>query len=425
MRRVFSDEARFARWTTIEVAVVEAWARRGAVPPDELRAVQTRAVAPAPSRVEELERTTHHDVVAYVRALGEIIGSPASRHIHKGLTSSDVVDTALALGLVEAFDVLHAEVTRLRENTAALARQYKATPCVGRTHGVHAEPSSLGLKFLNWHAELGRHLTRLAAARAEVGFGKLSGAIGTFSQIDPGFEAEVLGTLGLGAEPVATQVIPRDRHASAMACLAVLGGGLERIALEIRHGQRTEVRELEEPFAQGQTGSSAMPHKRNPVVSERICGLARLLRAYAHAEFESQALWHERDISHSSVERVALPDAFHLAHYCLLKLGEVLTGLKVSERAARRNLEATRGLVFSQRVLGLLLDAGADRQEAYAVVQRAAAKVWDDDSLHLQEALLTDTAWSAFGINTDRLNEAFTVDDYLKHVDAVFARAGL
>ncbi|MEE8408884.1 MAG: adenylosuccinate lyase, partial [Myxococcota bacterium] len=376
MRDAWSDAARFERWTEVEIAVCEAWHARGEIPDDEMKAIR-EARPPDAERVREIEETTHHDVVAFVRALGERVGEPASRHLHRGMTSSDIIDTALALTLYRSVDVVIEAAESLRVTIARRAKEFRDVPCVGRTHGIHAEPTTFGLKLAGWHSEMRRHHHRLKTARDEIAFGKLSGAVGNFSQTDPDFEAFVLERLGLSAEPIATQIVPRDRHATVLTTLAVLGAGLERFATEIRALQKTEVREAEEPFRQGQTGSSAMPHKRNPILTERISGMARLLRGYAGAAIENVALWHERDISHSSVERVMLPDAFHLTHYMLRTLDNVVDGMRVYPDAMQRNLEKTGGLVFSQNVLGTLLAAGLDRQVAYAAVQRAAMKVWE------------------------------------------------
>jgi adenylosuccinate lyase len=421
---IWNEGAGLRRWTEIEVAAAAAWHARGGIPDADMQAIETRAEPPSPARVRELEKVTDHDVVAFVRALAEKVGEPASRHLHRGLTSSDVVDTALALAMRDSLEVLEASATRLREAVAARAREFKRTPCIGRTHGIHAEPTTFGLRLAGWHSELGRTLERLSRAKADISYGKLSGAVGTFSQTDPAFEAFVIERLGLVAEPVATQVIPRDRHASVMTTLALLGGTLERFALEIRHLQRTEVGEAFEPFATGQTGSSAMPHKKNPITSERICGLSRLLRGYASATLEDMALWHERDISHSSVERIAFPDAFHLADYMLQRMTRLVRDLRVFPARMRENLECTRGLVFSQNVLAALLDKGLERQAAYALVQGAAMRVMEGQAKDFATAL-----WAVEAIR-ERLSEAellaaFDLAHYLRHVDALFARAGL
>jgi adenylosuccinate lyase len=421
MRAIWNDAARFARWTEVEIAVCEVWHERGEIPADEMAALGA-AEPPTAERVREIEATTHHDVVAFVRALGENVGEPASRHLHRGMTSSDVVDTALALSLRQAVDVILEATEALRVVVARRATELKLVPCIGRTHGVHAEPTTFGLRLAGWHSELRRHLARLERAREEINVGKLSGAVGNFSQTDPAFEAAALARLGLSPEPVATQVIPRDRHAVVLSTLAVLGAGLERFATEVRALQRTEVREAEEPFRAGQTGSSAMPHKRNPILTERVTGMARLLRGYANAALENVALWHERDISHSSVERVMLPDAFHLAHTMLQIMTRVIDGLRTYEDAMRQNLERTRGLVFSQNVLGTLLAQGLDRHRAYAMVQAAAMKVWEGEAESFRAAL---EAEPGLQVPAAALDAAFDVGAYSRHVDALFERAGI
>jgi adenylosuccinate lyase len=422
IRALWSDEARLKLWTEVELAVCEAWHARGEISAAQMAALR-RLAPPAFSRVCELEETTRHDVVAFVRALGEGVEEGARRHLHRGLTSSDVVDTALALALRRSLHVIQAATRELLQAVGERAREHKQTLCVGRTHGMHAEPMTFGLKLCNWYTELGRDLARLETAEREIAFGKLSGAVGSFSQTDPALEALVLDRLGLRPEPVATQVVPRDRHAQVLTAVALLGAGLERFATEIRSLQRTDLREVEEPFSAGQTGSSAMPHKRNPVVSERICGMARLLRAHALASLENVALWHERDISHSSVERVILPDAFHLAHTMLLDLTRLVRGLVVRPERMRHNLERTGGLVFSQNLLGVLLEAGLERQAAYAAVQRAAMRVWEGERADLRQALAEEPA--AGGVPSAAWERALSYEPFLRHVDALFARAGL
>jgi len=423
MSALWDDAERLRRWTLVEVAACEGFHGRGEIPDVEMSAIRCANV-PAPERVREIERTTNHDVVAFVRAFSENVGAPASRHLHRGLTSSDVVDTALATTLRDALEVLIESTLRLRRVVGHRAREHAHTVCVGRTHGVHAEPTTFGCKLAGWHCELSRAVERLRVVRRDISYGKMSGAVGTFSQTDPEFERAVLSRLGLEPEPVATQVVPRDRHASVVGALALLTASLERFATEIRSLQRTEIREVEEPFAEGQTGSSAMPHKRNPVVCERVCGIARLLRGWLVAAMEDVALWHERDISHSSVERVILPDAFQATHYALLRFCEVVEGMRVFPEAMRANLDRTRGLVFSQGVLGMLLGKGIGRQEAYEAVQRAAAAVWEGRAGDFREALLVDPALREREDAAD-FDAALDPAAYLRHVDALLARAGL
>ncbi len=423
MAAIWNPEATFARWTRVEVAACQVMHSRGAIDAADWQAIASRAHHQSAARVQALEQTTHHDVVAFVSAVAESIG-PAGRHIHRGLTSSDVVDTALALALLDSLDLIVAATTALRQALAERAVASKDLLCVGRTHGIHAEPTTFGLKLCGWVSELQRHLQRLQQARHNIAFGKLSGAVGSFSQTDPDFEAAVLQQLDLQPEPVATQVVPRDRHAEVFSTLAGLGGGLERFATELRHLQRTEVREVEEGFAAGQTGSSAMPHKRNPILCERLCGMARLLRGYAQAALENVALWHERDISHSAVERVIAPDALHVAHYMLLTLTRVVQQLRLYPQAMQHNLQRTGGLVYSQSVLGALLEAGMQRQQAYALVQRCAMQVWEGTAKDFPTALraqpeLTDLLPEA------RLQAALAPAAYTRHVDRLFARAGV
>jgi len=426
MRAIWNDEARFERWTRVEVAACEAWHARGEISDADMEAINKRAHHQSAARIKEIEQETHHDVVAFVRCVAESIGD-AGRHVHRGLTSSDVIDTAMALAVREAIDVIVAAVENLRDAVGRRAVEHKNTPCAGRTHGIHAEPTTFGLRLAGWYSELGRHLGRLRAAREEINFGKLSGAVGNYSQTDPAFEAFVLERLALEVEPVATQVVPRDRHAAVIAALALLGAGLERFATEIRSLQRTDLREAEEPFRAGQTGSSAMPHKRNPIITERVTGMARLLRGYLTASVENIALWHDRDISHSSVERVAFPDAFHLTHYMLLKMTGIVEGMRVYPEQMRRNMERTGGLLFSQSVLSVLLGRGLDRQVAYKLVQRNAMQVWEGEATDLQSALLADAEVREL-LGDDAagaLAPAFDLGAYNRHVDAIFARVGL
>lgn len=424
MRAIWDDESRFARWTRIEIAACKVFHQRGEISDAEMHAIATRAHHQSAQRVSEIEKTTDHDVVAFVRAVGEMVGEPASRHLHRGLTSSDVVDTALAMAIGESLDALILSVMELKKHIAVRAREFKHQPCVGRTHGIHAEPTTFGLRLAGWYTECTRHLERLKNARINCSVGKLSGAVGTFSQTDPQFEAHVLSDVGLAVEPIATQVIPRDRHAEVFNTLALWGAGIERFATEIRHLQRTDVREVEEPFKKGQTGSSAMPHKRNPITSERLCGMARLLRGYAVAGLEDVALWHDRDISHSSVERIAFPDAFHLAHYMTLQMQRLIVGLRIYPQAMEENLHKTRGLIFSQNVLGLLLRKGLDRVHAYAAVQSAAMQVWEQTMADFRTALLADERVTQV-VTEAELVEAFRLEPYFQHLDALFARAGI
>jgi adenylosuccinate lyase len=418
MGSLWTDEARFATWLEVELAVSEALGARGRIPPDDLAAIREKAAFDA-RRIAEIEAEVRHDVIAFLTSVSEKVGPP-SRHIHYGLTSSDVLDTALALTLVRASDLLLADLDLLLAVLRRRAREHRRTVMVGRTHGVHAEPYTLGLKFAGWYAEMARNRERLALGREEVRFGKISGAVGTYAHLGPDVEVDVLSRLGLRVEPVSTQVVPRDRHAVYVSLLAVLASSVDRIATEIRHLQRTDVREVEEPFAKGQKGSSAMPHKRNPVGAENLSGLARLVRSYAGAALENVPLWHERDISHSSVERVILPDSTILVDYMLNRLTGILDGLLVYPDAMRANLDKTRGLVYSQAVLLALTRAGMTREAAYEAVQRNAMKVWEGTS-GFPDLLASDPEVAAVLSKAD-LEAAFDASSSLRHVDAIFRR---
>jgi adenylosuccinate lyase len=419
MLRVWSDERRLVRWLEVELAATGVREAHGLVPRGTHERLRERARID-PGRMREVEVEVGHDVVAFLTMLGESTGDDA-RHLHVGMTSADLVDTALALQLLEAGGLLAAGVRRVRRAAWTLAQTHRRTVMAGRTHGMHAEPITFGLKCLSWSEELGRGLARLETALAGCAVGKLSGVVGTLAHLEAAIEVEVLARLGLQAEPVATQVVGRDRHAALLAALAVLGGTLERIAVEVRHLQRSEVREAAEPFGTRQKGSSAMPHKRNPVRCERASGLARLLRGYAAAALENQALWHERDISHSSVERVILPDAFLVGDFMAAELAEILEHLHVDPAAMRRNLEADGGLVHSQRVLLALVEAGLPRDEAYRIVQEHALAALDRGG-SFRSALESDPRVSG-SLGPARLAACFDVDRELKNVDALFARA--
>ena len=418
MAALFEDPTRYRTWLEVELAVCEAMERRGDVPAGASARIR-QAARIDPARIDELEATLRHDVIAFLTQIAETAG-PDARFLHLGMTSSDLVDTALALTLVRATDLLTAETEGLRETVRTLALRHKETVMVGRTHGIHAEPITFGLKILVWYEELGRALARLGAARAAIAAGKLSGAVGTHAHLSPDLEEEVLAALGLRPEPVATQVVQRDRHAELLAALAILGASVEKMALEIRHLQRTEVLEAEEPFREGQKGSSAMPHKRNPVNCERICGLARILRANAHAGMENVALWHERDISHSSVERVIFPDSFLLADFMTSQMREVLAGLHVYPDRMRANLDRTRGLVYSQRVLLALTTAGLSREDAYAVVQRHAMAAWNEEP-DLRARLAADPKVTAV-LSRSKIDACFDPAHFVRHVNQIFDR---
>jgi len=419
MAALWSDEAKYKAWLRVELAATETLAARGLVPAADLAIIKTKAAFDV-ARIEAIEAEVKHDVIAFLTSVAEKVG-PASRHVHFGLTSSDVVDTGLALQLVAASDLLLAAQDRLLAVLKRRALEHKGTVMVGRTHGIHAEPYTLGLKFLGWYLEMSRNRERLAAGREAIRFGKLSGAVGTYAHLGPEIEAEVMAKLGLQPEPLATQVIPRDRHASFVATLGILGSSLDRIATEIRHLQRTDVREVEEPFSAGQKGSSSMPHKRNPIGCENISGLARLLRSYVQAALENVPLWHERDISHSSVERVVLPDATQLADFMLHRMTGILDGLLVYPERMQENMNRMKGLIFSQAVLLALAAKGLSREAAYEIVQRNSMKVWAGEG-SFREMLASDAQLSG-AMSEAELAACFDAARTLKHVDAIYARA--
>ncbi len=423
MAAIWEPANKFRIWFEIEAHAADAMAEAGAIPKSAAAALRRKGRAPYTperiARIDKIEAEVKHDVIAFLTELAERVG-PEARFVHQGLTSSDVLDTCLAVQMVEAADVLIADTDRLLAALARRARQYKNTPCVGRSHGIHAEPTTFGLKLLGFHAEFQRARARLVAARAEAGTCAISGAVGTFAHLDPRVEAHVAAKLGLSPEPVSTQVIPRDRHAAYVAALAVVASSVERLAVEIRHLQRTEVAEAEEFFAPGQKGSSAMPHKRNPVLSENLTGLARLVRAAAIPALENVALWHERDISHSSVERVALPDATVALDFALSRLAGVIEKLVVYPDAMRRNLDRLGGLVHSQQVLLALTQAGLSREKAYALVQRHALATWKKGG-SFQKRLAADRE-VAKRLGGPKLAALFDLRQHLRHVDAIFAR---
>ncbi|MEK7445056.1 MAG: adenylosuccinate lyase, partial [candidate division NC10 bacterium] len=418
---LWTQEAKYEAWLRVELAVCEAYGRRGLIPAEALGRIKARATV-TPQRIDEIEATTHHDIIAFLTNLEEAIGAD-SRYVHIGLTSSDVVDTAQALQLQQACALLLAGLERFRGAVGVLAVRHKDTLCVGRTHGIHAEPMTFGLKPAGWHAEAGRNLERLRRAREAVRVGKISGAVGTFAHVAPDVEEEVCQLLGLEPAPISTQVLQRDRHAELCATLAIIAASLEKVALEIRSLQRTEVLEAEEPFSEGQKGSSAMPHKRNPVSCEQVCGLARLVRANAHAALENVALWHERDISHSSVERVILPDSTLLVDYMLHQMTRVIEGLRVSPAQMRENMERSYGLMFSQRVLLSLTDKGLPRQRAYEMVQRNAMRAWQERTA-FRDLLAADGEVMA-RLSPAELDACFDAAWYVRNVDAIYKRLGL
>ena len=416
MAAVWSEQQRLARWLDVELAALDAWAELGKVPAEAVQKIRAGAVPPTPDRVREIEERTHHDVAAFVDAVAEQLGE-SGRWFHYGLTSSDVLDTALALQVQDAGRLVLNGVDRAFEAVVRRAEEHRESLMIGRTHGIHAEPTTFGLKLAGWAFELDRNRARLERALDGMRVGKLSGAVGTYSATDPELERIACERLGLEAAPSSTQILQRDRHADVLSALAVTAASLEKFALEIRHLARTEVREVEEPFGRGQKGSSAMPHKRNPVVSERICGLARVVRSASIVGLENVALWHERDISHSSAERVVLPDAFLALDYMLDRFAGLAEGLVVFPERMRRNLESSHFLFFSQRVLLALVESGLARDEAYGLVQRQAMQSWNDER-DFRELVRADAAIAA---RID-LEDAFSLDPYTRHVDTVFER---
>jgi adenylosuccinate lyase len=414
MAAVWSDDAKLRHWLRIEVLACEAWAKLGRIPAEDMDRIRAGARVDA-ERVARIEEVTRHDVAAFVQAVAEAVG-PEGRWIHFGMTSSDLLDTGLALQLRDASDLLLAKVEDLLRALRARALEHRDSLCAGRTHGVHAEPTTFGHRLAVFAFELARGRDRLRRAREVVSVGKLSGAVGTYSAVDPFVEEHVCRELGLAPAEAATQVVQRDRHAEFMAALAIVGATLEQVAVELRHLARTEVREVQEPFEQGQKGSSAMPHKRNPILCERITGLARLLRSNLQAALENVALWHERDISHSSVERVILPDSTILLDYALHLTIKVVDGLVVYPERMRENMEANGGLVYSQPVLLALVDSGLSRDDAYAIVQGAAARAWDEGGSFREEVA------SAEGMPLTDEQLAPLFEPKLDHLDAVFTR---
>ena len=423
MGRIWSDQNKFQQWLEVELAASEALAERGVVPAEAARLLRAHAGFDVP-RILEIEREVKHDVIAFTTAVAEKMAAAGhaetSRWLHYGLTSNDVVDTAQALQIRQAYEILLADLECLRPVLKRRALEFQHAVQIGRTHGVHAEPITFGLKIAIWYEEAGRNIERLKAAAEDMRVGKISGAVGTFAHIGPEIEEAICQKLGLRPAPVSSQVIQRDRHANFVATLAVLTASLEKIALELRHLQRTEVREAEEYFSKGQKGSSAMPHKRNPVTCEQICGLARVVRANAQAAFENVALWHERDISHSSVERVILPDSTILADYLLDKTTRLVDQLLVYPERMRRNLEMTRGLVFSGQLLLDLAAAGMLRETAYRVVQRHAMEAWENES-DFRKAVESDPEIARV-LTPQQIAESFSLERQLRNVDKIFAR---
>ncbi len=420
MKKVWSDETKFGKWLQVEIAVCEAWAEQGVIPKEAIPKI--RRASFDLKRMEEVLKETHHDVTAFLKSVSESLGEE-SRFIHLGLTSSDVIDTALALQMVEAADILARDIDELSAVIRQRALEHKHTIMMGRTHGVHAEPTTFGLKLALWLEEMKRNAHRLAEARSMVAVGKISGAVGTHATVPPKVEEIACARLGLQVAPVSSQIIQRDRHAQFVTTLAIIASSLEKFATEVRSLQRTEILEAEEPFEPGQTGSSAMPHKRNPELCERICGLARLVRGYAVTAMENNALWHERDISHSSTERIILPDSCLVVDYALSVFTYIMKGLQVYPEHMKQNLEITRGLIFSQRVMLALIEKGLSREQAYRMVQRNAMKSWKEKANFL-DLLLKDPDVSKHLSRAD-LQSIFDYKYFLRYTDEVFERIGL
>ena len=428
MARLWSPEEKLRAWLLVEVLACEAWAKLGRIPESALRVIQERTrkyleegFSPEDvARIEEIKRETRHDVIAFLTYMEEIIG-PEGRYLHLGMTSSDMLDTAMAWLMKRAMEILIEDVKAVLEVLKRRAFEHRDTVMIGRTHGIHAEPITFGLKLALWYDEMRRNLRRLETALETISYGKISGAVGTFAHLEPEVEAYVCEKLGLRPAPVSNQIIQRDRYAEYMAALAILAGTVENIATEIRHLQRTEVLEAEEYFAKGQKGSSAMPHKRNPILSENLCGLARLVRGYLTPALENMALWHERDISHSSVERVIVPDATTAADFMLKRLEGLLDKLVVYPERMKTNLNLLRGLVFSQPLLLALTEKGLPRQEAYRLVQRRAMEVWKDRSKNFKDLVLTDEEITRY-LSRKEIEDLFDLRRYLRHVETIFRR---
>ncbi len=418
MGRLWSNQNKFQKWLEVEIAVCEAWAELGEIPLESLKTIKDKADFDL-KRIEEIEAIVKHDVIAFLQSVAEKVG-PDSRYIHKGLTSSDVVDTALSLLMRDAADIIIDDIKNLLSLLKEKAYQYKNTPCIGRTHGVHAEPMSFGLKFCVWYSDMKRNLLRMEAAKETISIGKISGAVGTFSNIPPEIEERVCQKLGLKPEPVATQIVQRDRHAEYLSALAIIAASIEKIAVEIRHLQRTEVLEVEEPFTEGQKGSSAMPHKRNPVGCENLSGLARVVKANLMAGLDNIALWHERDISHSSVERVIIPDSTILIDYMLARLIGIIKDLQVYPERMIENISKSYGLYNSQRILLMLVEKGLTREDAYKYVQRNAMESWRQKK-DFKTLLMNDKDVIRY-LSREELEKAFEFDYYLRNIDYIYSR---
>ena len=418
IKAIWNDKNRFQKWLDVELAVCKAWNEAGKIPDEDYRNIVEKASFSV-ERIREIEEVTQHDVIAFVSSVAECIGE-SGRYVHLGLTSSDVIDTASSLLLSESMKTVLDALFALHKMIGEKALEYKMTPCAGRTHGIHAEPTTFGLKMLNHYAEIGRDIERIIQTKKEMMVGGLSGAVGTYANCPPSIEARTCELLGLDVDPVSTQVIQRDRHARIVTDLAICGASLERLALEVRHLQRTEVLEALEPFKKGQKGSSAMPHKKNPILSERVCGMARLLRGYTIPAIENIALWHERDISHSSVERVMWPDVFHLILYMTKTMTKIINGITVNKQNMKNNIDITKGLLFSGRILIALVEReGISREEAYTIAQSNAMRCWNE-KVPLLELLKIDPRIKK--MSESELESLFDLEYYLKHIEEVFNR---
>ncbi len=423
MQDLWSDQNRYNRWLEIERYVVKAWEDLGKIPAGV--AGRLRSAHVDPKRVDELEKVFHHDMIAFINAAGETVDAEDAKYIHFGLTSTDVVDTALASLVRDALNVVIQDLMTLRDVVRRLALKHQHTPVMGRTHGIHAEPTSFGLKLALWWLELGRDEERLRRAQSGISVVKISGAVGNYANISPAIEQQVAQQLGMQAAPLSTQVLQRDRHAEVITAMAIVGGTLDKMATEVRHMQRTEVGELAEPFSSGQRGSSAMPHKRNPVMAEQISGLTRVLRGYVVPALEDMALWHERDISHSSVERVILPDATTLMDYLLVTMTEIMEGLTVNTVRMRRNIDMTGGLVYSQKILLALVEAGMTREEAYKRIQGHAMQAMEEpQDRSFQQRVLNDGEIARY-LPAEQIQKLFVVEPYLQAVDEIYHKIGL
>ncbi|CAI8708512.1 adenylosuccinate lyase [Brevibacillus sp. DP1.3A] len=421
MRAIWTEENKFKAWLEVEILACEAWSKLGVIPEEDVKKLWDKATFDM-NRIYEIEEETRHDVVAFTRAVSETLGEE-KKWVHYGLTSTDVVDTALSYLLRQANEILEGDIQDFIEILADKAREHKDTVCMGRTHGVHAEPTTFGLKLALWHEEMKRNLARFQAAKKEVAFGKISGAVGTYANIDPFVEAYVCEKLGLSAAPISTQTLQRDRHAEYMATLALIATSLEKFATEIRGLQKSEMREVEEAFAKGQKGSSAMPHKRNPIGSENICGLARVIRGHMLTSYENVSLWHERDISHSSAERVILPDATQALNYMLRRFMNIVKNLTVFPENMKRNMDRTFGLIYSQQVMLKLIEKGMSREQAYDTVQPRAMQAWEEQRSF--RAIVEEDATVSSTLSKEELDECFDYRYHLKHVDTIFQRLGL